>query len=284
MNSMRKGNSIVKPGISRLITYVIENNANGVRKLAYNHGYAHFNTKDGAYKFLNKFLSETGERGFDELIMQHPDRDVVLEVYNSRFPNKLNLHAETADSSFYSYSGVDANAESIHNTLGILIVKRKEQVLNLLAEYGVIVNDPDDLHEISAKLMSVIHSGNKSFASRIASEITSMMPPTENYSDFVPALITGVTALGSKVFDTINSGAQNKMNAANNAKDITMAALNYRMSQDAAKVQQRAFDLQSKNQDSKNKNKPLIIGLSIGAALLVLIVTVFTILKVKNKI
>lgn len=263
MTFMKKGEKALKskPNIEELITYIAKGNPFGVRKLAYKYGYPNFNTYQGSLNFITTFLKEEGEKGFDDLIMHHPDRDLILEVYHSRYPIGINFSSYMEEENFSK----EEEKNSLLNSLGLLIAKRKERIVALIEKSGMQVRDREDFKEISDKIVYLLQAGNKEFQKGLSEEIALL---TDNpYEEFAGVIAQGV----GKVADIFSSGIKRKNDRENNSAAITMAALNYKL---------------GKKKESEEKpeksNKILFIGLGIGGGFLLLTIILILLLNKKS--
>jgi len=247
-----------KSSLSRLVAYIVDNNPNGVRKLAYQFGYPNFSSREGALKFLSVFLKEEGEKGFDALILQHPDKDVVLEVFNSQYPKKIEIGNGLQTSSYSDYTSTD---DAILSQIAHYIVSNKATVLALLADYSSSVPSADDLHGISAKVISLFNT-NAGFRDRLRDAIND-----SDSSTFIPQMITAVAGLGTSVIGIAGAKGQRQEAATQRLSDMTMAMMGNKQ----------------KQADDKSKKTKMIIGVSAGlAGLVILGLIAFFVLRSKK--
>ena len=245
------------PDLRSLIHYIASGNPNGVRQLAYSHGYPGYTTYQGSIRFLHQFLKNEGEKGFEDLIMQHPDKEVILEVHYSRNPQRIEIN---------SFTGSDPkpetqdNLQSLYNKLGSLIAQRRERVVNLLSKYGEQVKDKENLHEISAKLITTLQRGDEKFQHDLAAEIADI-EEVEN-AHFVPvigAVVNGIGKLASKL-----SGK----NKEENTSALTLAALNQHLNNTTQPPPKPEKD-----------NTQLIVGLGIAGSIILLVIFILLIIR-----
>lgn len=157
------------PEIHLLIRYIARRNPNGIRQLAYKHGYPSYTSYKGSLNFIHKFLKTEGEKGFDDLMMQHPDIEIILEVHNLKQSKELKLNEDD-----FNFSGKDLTngmevitteephtEKNIYEKLSSLIAFRRDQVLQILSKYGYPVPDDSNTEKISENLIKAIKDGGQ---------------------------------------------------------------------------------------------------------------------------
>ncbi|HEX8546133.1 MAG TPA: hypothetical protein VF691_04175 [Cytophagaceae bacterium] len=253
---MKKEGQQLKTSVEDLISYVAKGNPNGVRKLAYKYGYQNFQTYQGSLNFLDAFLKKEGEKGFDDMIMQHPDRDLILEVYHSKYPQTLAFDS-------FEDGNIDPD-KSLLNLIGVLIAKKKEPVIALLGRYNLQVNDREDYKEISDKISFLLASQNKAFEKELSNEIALLTG--DNYSEFIGAIAQGV----GQVANVFSASTKRKNDKENNSSAITLAALNYKLGS------------KKPEEDKGKKQTNLLIVIGVGAGVLILGIILLIIVKLKS--
>lgn len=263
--------------VASLVDYIAKGNPNGVRKLAYTYGYPNFSTLEGSIRFLYEFLKKEGEKGLDDLMMQHPDKEILLEIYFSKNPQRIQFSSFTGPpkENEESPTGLTEDQKALMNALGVLIAERKEKVLRLLHKYGEPVTNPDDLNEISQKLLKLVEQNNENFNLELSTEIFALHKGDEkDFVPFVGALVSGIGQVAGSLLGKSEKKAEENIQKSNNAAAITMAALNYKMNN---RQQQ-----QQNNLPKPKDNTQLWIALGVGGSVLILLV-VLVLFMTKNQ-
>lgn len=252
-----------------MIEYVAAGNPNGVRKLAYEYGYPNFKTYEGSLRFLHHFLKKEGERGLDDLIMQHPDKEIILEIYSLKNPQKVPINISGNGNSIENiisksndnHKAMEGETEVLTHLLAKLITQRKEKLAFLLKKYGEKVKDPKDLKELTNKVTEKIYEGDEGFLEDLGKEINEIL--SEEESLFITDIISKV---GKGVKGLIGGITGKNAQGSSSPNDVAMAAINYKMNLEAQKQKER---------DAKMKQHNLIIMAGIAGSAVVLILIIF---------
>lgn len=267
-----------KPHVAALVDYIAKSNPNGVRKLAYAYGYPNFSTYEGSVRFLYQFLKKEGEKGLDDLMMQHPDKEALLEIYFSKNPQRIQFSSFTGPPKEEERStALTEDQKALMDALGVLLAERKEKVVSLLSKYGEPVTNPNDLKEISEKLLTLLERNNENFNLELSAEIFALHKGEEkDFVPFVGALVSGIGQVAGSLLGKGEKKIEQNIQKNDNAAAITMAALNYRMNN----RQQPQQNILPKPKD----NTQLWIALGAGGSVLILLVVLVLFMIPKQKL
>jgi hypothetical protein len=226
----------VDKSLDALIRYTVSRNPQGIRRLIYRYGYRLPGRGSDIVEFIYRFLKLEGSPGFDDLVREHPDRELLAEIEGLSAPTDGKASPEGFDSFMPEEETpmLMPAPVDVAQLIAFLASERKKEVVDLLNRHGRMTLYSVDTFTLGNVLVEALCEHN----SVLGRELVAI---ADEESRFMPQLMEAVGQVANAAGKTVGGGKRIREQL---KADSTMALINRNQEKEQQRQENRKITLQ----------------------------------------